>query len=166
MKAGHPSFQFRIPAADGAHLDSAEAPMDAVAFGFEHLSKLVVESGLYISAMEHGDWSTRRGARSFQDIIVLKRIPRTIGFLDSANSEGASGWAALRNGSQDPVTISIHVNGEQVAQTPADRLRPDLVPHGYGTGHHGFHWVPAEPLPNSAEVAVYADGELIHPTGA
>jgi hypothetical protein len=77
------------------------------------------------------------------------------GFVDEITRHRVAGWAADPPYPDDPVEVSIFVDGRKVAQLVADLLRPDLARSGmYGSGRHGFIYHFSPPLAEDADVKV------------
>jgi SAM-dependent methyltransferase len=163
IKGGEPSYRFsHMSSVDGVYYERPDAPMHAVAFDESTLRGVLVESGFYIDQILYGDWAGRRNAHTHQDVVVLRKLPSVVGFVHFNSASGVVGWAAAKNGSSEPIMISIHADGKPIGSVCADEFRSDLVSAGYGTGHHGFRWTPASPLPEQTVVTVYAgSGEQI-----
>jgi ubiquinone/menaquinone biosynthesis C-methylase UbiE len=68
------------------------------------------------------------------------------GWVDWANSETISGWAARLARASEPVSVDIAINGQQVATLRASLFRDDLRREGIGDGCNGFVFHPAEYL--------------------
>ena len=61
-----------------------------------------------------------------------------IGSVDRVSYEEISGWVWNSARPNEPVDIEILDDGVVVLKVGADKLRPDLVKAGAGSGHHGF----------------------------
>jgi SAM-dependent methyltransferase len=163
MKGGQPSFTFgHASLDDGVYYDRPDAPMHAVAFDETTLRAVLSSCGFYIDQIQYGSWAGRRNAQTYQDVVVARRMPLVVGYVDVANVTGVTGWVAAKSGSSEPIKVNIYADGKVVATLCADEFRSDLVSVGYGTGHHGFRWTPSNPLPENTIVTVYAEsGEQI-----
>jgi GT2 family glycosyltransferase len=72
---------------------------------------------------------------------ILRRKPppaRYRGHLDALHDFVADGWAIDFQSPDQPVTVELLVDGIAVAETLADRPRPDLRDAMIGSGFHGF----------------------------
>ncbi|WP_340316714.1 hypothetical protein [Rhizorhabdus argentea] len=88
--------------------------------------------------------------------VVAPRIstfprPAVDGCLDGVRTEGEAvifdGWAHARAFPAAQLAIEARLGKESLGVTVADHDRPDLVPHGFGDGRHGFSLaVPRERL--------------------
>ncbi len=86
------------------------------------------------------------------------------GCLDVVDQDGVHDWAQSQYYPEVAVCLDILVNGELVAQTLANRYRPDLAQAGLGSGWHGFRvTLPAAPVltRRSIEVQRSADGAAL-----
>ncbi|MGB5468627.1 MAG: sulfotransferase [Sedimenticolaceae bacterium] len=73
--------------------------------------------------------------------LKASRAGRVIGHIDAVQADQVFGWAARRLQAPDagPLQVTLEVNGQTVAVTPANAMRPDLVSHGaHPTGEAGF----------------------------
>ncbi len=61
------------------------------------------------------------------------------GFLDDCDYSRVSGWCYRRDRPEEPVTLVVRANHEEIGRVPADRFRRDLLLAGKGSGRHGFH---------------------------
>jgi glycosyltransferase involved in cell wall biosynthesis len=79
--------------------------------------------------------------------------PVVKGSVDSFSEDGIHGWAVHSDGLDLPARLdwSIDGNEELTGTVVADRLRGDLVAHGYGDGHHGFLIEIPDTLPGGLE---------------
>jgi molybdenum cofactor biosynthesis enzyme MoaA len=69
------------------------------------------------------------------------------GFLDDCDYSRVAGWCWRRDRPEEPVTLVVRANHEEIGRVPADRFRRDLLLAGKGSGRHGFHLeLPAELL--------------------
>jgi hypothetical protein len=67
--------------------------------------------------------------------------------VDLISTACISGWAVDSARPDDPVDVSIFVDGRKLAQITCDQLREDLVGRpGLGNGRHGFSYSPQPPL--------------------
>lgn len=77
--------------------------------------------------------------------------PAVDGCLDGVRTDGDAiifdGWAHVRAFPAAQLAIEARLARDVLGMTVADRDRPDLVPHGFGDGRHGFSLaVPRERL--------------------
>lgn len=63
---------------------------------------------------------------------------RIYGVVDLLRANRIAGWAVDRSDSAAAVSVEIWREGSRMAVVRADRLRPDLVKGGVGSGHYGF----------------------------
>ena len=77
------------------------------------------------------------------------------GHVDNVSRQQIEGWAADDGAPEQPIDISILVNGRKVAQVACNHPREDLRrTRQYGTGNHGFLFQFAEPLSEGTEARV------------
>lgn len=63
-----------------------------------------------------------------------------VGYVDSVDRHGLSGWAADARRPNAPIEVLIVINGEIRTRVTADEPREDIKALGtYGEGRHGFH---------------------------
>lgn len=63
------------------------------------------------------------------------------GHLDEVSHQSIQGWAADDARPDEPVDISVFIDGRKVAQVACNRPREDLAQTGqYGNGRHGFSY--------------------------
>ncbi len=67
-----------------------------------------------------------------------------IGHVDTVSQEMISGWAVDLGIPDRGVTLEAMLGGHGVGRVVANWWRPDLARAGFGTGHHGFEFVPPE----------------------
>ena len=60
------------------------------------------------------------------------------GFVETLTPQQAGGWACDQNNLDIRCEIAVMLKGGLLAQTVADKLRPDLQQAGFGTGEFGF----------------------------
>ncbi len=74
------------------------------------------------------------------------------GHVDAITRRAVAGWAADSDRPHDRLTVLVAVDGVQLGQAIADRLRRDLESLGrYGDGRHGFSFEFPEPLDPGTE---------------
>jgi SAM-dependent methyltransferase len=61
---------------EGFYLEDVRMPWHAVAVGTEKLRQLVFDAGLYVEKILSGVWPGRPFGTDFQDLVVLRKIPR------------------------------------------------------------------------------------------
>ena len=77
------------------------------------------------------------------------------GHVDNVSRQQIGGWAADDAAPEQPIDISILVDGRKVAQVLCDGPREDLrKANQYGTGRHGFLFQFPKPLSEGAEARV------------
>lgn len=70
-----------------------------------------------------------------------------VGFVDSVDRHGISGWAADARRPNAPVELLIFINGQLGGRIIADEPREDIKQlRTYGEGRHGFHFFFDAPL--------------------
>jgi SAM-dependent methyltransferase len=155
MAHGRPVFRFPHASAHaGVTLENPDSPGDVAAFESGLLATLLEKHGLYIDRLLNGSWADRGGAAAFQDVTILRPRRAVVGHLDVVTPGEVSGWSAKRNGAPDTITLTVCVDGAPAGTVRADLFREDLIPYGYGTGHHGFRWIPPRPLKPGAIVSL------------
>jgi hypothetical protein len=82
---------------------------------------------------------------------LLKKEPSR-GHVDVCSSDKIAGWAQCVQHPEIPVTLGIYFDNNLEAQVVADRYRRDLEAASFGSGHHGFEFVPSHELFFSSEV--------------
>lgn len=60
-----------------------------------------------------------------------------LGHLDLCDNNGIGGWIAVENDSR-PLAVKLIIDGNEIARTPANLFRKDLLDAGIGEGKHGF----------------------------
>lgn len=60
--------------------------------------------------------------------------------LETVVGDKLKGWAFDPDHPYDPVSVTIHCNGELLGTIVADKHRKDLQSEGFGDGHHGFRF--------------------------
>jgi hypothetical protein len=70
------------------------------------------------------------------------RIGTLGGFVDCASAGCISGWAQNEEHPEAPICLDIYVRGELIGQALANLHRADLQEAGFGSGRHGFSFVP------------------------
>lgn len=98
-----------------------------------------------VREMRQGEEITGSPAR----IAVRKgpvRLPELSGYLDHVDRTIVTGWAAEK-GLDEPVALTVSVNGESVARLVANGARPDLAAIGPGLERCGFSFMFEKPLP-------------------
>jgi hypothetical protein len=69
------------------------------------------------------------------------------GYVDSVSRSGVSGWSADSDRPEQPIDVTIAVDGVERGRVYADRARPDLRNLGtFGGGLHGFQFAFDPPL--------------------
>jgi hypothetical protein len=77
------------------------------------------------------------------------------GHVDNVSRQQIEGWAADDAAPEQPIDISILVNGRRVAKVLCDQPREDLRrTKQYGSGNHGFLFQFPEPLSEGTEARV------------
>lgn len=77
------------------------------------------------------------------------------GHVDKISHQLVEGWAADSANPDDPVDVSIFVNGVKIAQVVCDRSREDLLQAAlYGNGNHGFSYKFGDSLPAGTEARI------------
>ncbi len=71
-------------------------------------------------------------------------MPRVlVGNIDTVPSRMISGWARDASNPHHGVELEIlAAGGRRIGRVVANWWRPDLAAAGFGTGHHGFEFVP------------------------
>jgi hypothetical protein len=78
-----------------------------------------------------------------------------IGFLDVCSRDRLVGWAAREGRPEEIITISVFVDGSEMAQVRCDVPREDLAEAGgFGDGAHGFNYSFDPPLPTNVLLQV------------
>ncbi|MDE2334045.1 MAG: Hint domain-containing protein [Rhodospirillales bacterium] len=67
-----------------------------------------------------------------------------IGHVDTVSDPKISGWALDLANPAHGVVLEAFVGGQRIGASVANWWRPDLARAGYGTGHHGFEFVPPD----------------------
>jgi hypothetical protein len=91
------------------------------------------------------------------------------GYIDAVSPRLIEGWAQNVDHPEAPVCLNIHVGGQLVGQTLANRYRHDLEAAGLGSGRHSFSFTPPDglmPLPGTVEVRRSLDGAALGFAGA
>ncbi len=84
-----------------------------------------------------------------------RRPSMQMGYVDIAQRDKITGWAADSNAPDEVLELAIVVNGREAGRVKADRLRIDLQRLGkYGDGKHGFEFKFEPPLDPTAEYEV------------
>lgn len=88
------------------------------------------------------------------------------GHVDAVSREAVAGWAAESDRPDEPISITINVNGRKIAEVTADRHRRDLEASGkWGDGRHGFRFTFPEKLAVAEDSLVVIrfrdDGRLV-----
>lgn len=92
---------------------------------------------------------------------------KLVGYVDRLSRLSAQGWAADLDDPENPVRISVYVNGSERTRVLASEFRPD-VERVYGSGKHGFVHRFLPPLPFDQEFSikvVYAQTQQLIPNG-
>jgi ectoine hydroxylase-related dioxygenase (phytanoyl-CoA dioxygenase family) len=76
-----------------------------------------------------------------------------IGNFEGVKNGLLTGWVK-RTDTDEPVEISILINGKVLDTFPANTLRKDLFNLGIGRGLHGFSWAPPEEYVTADEVEI------------
>lgn len=91
-------------------------------------------------------------ASLFQATLIRHSL---IGHVDALTPAFIAGWAADITRPDDPVDVSVFVDGRLLAQVTCDGLRRDMAGMlGLGNGRHAFHFAPDPPITGSAPVHV------------
>jgi hypothetical protein len=92
--------------------------------------------------------------------------PARGGHVDAVSRKLVAGWAADPERPDEQLVVTISIDGTEIGQAVANRLRQDLVRLGnYGDGRHGFSFPFPEPLDPLREhhvtVCFAEDGQLL-----
>lgn len=91
------------------------------------------------------------------------------GFVDNIGPGLIRGWAQHDDSPEAPVCLDIIASDKLLGQVLANRYRPDLADAGFGSGRHGFEFVPPSGLsfsPRSVTVRRSLDSAVLPPSGA
>jgi microcystin-dependent protein len=89
------------------------------------------------------------------------RISELRGTIDHVGKTGIAGWAQHTDHPEAPVCLDIYADSILIGRTLANRYREDLEHAGFGSGCHGFEFIPPAGLAfaaRSIEVRRSLDG--------
>ncbi len=86
-----------------------------------------------------------------------------IGYIDSIRARTVAGWAV---DGDEPVRVSILLNGEPIGLVLADRFREDLMHAGYGDGRHAYEFLVPEHLWLTGSISAQIVGGPVLTNGA
>jgi hypothetical protein len=101
---------------------------------------------------------TRAGLR----LTARPRTSELRGYIDMVDPCLIAGWAQSLDHLEAPVCLDILADGRLIGQTLANRYREDLQRARFGSGRHGFEFIPPEAarvVPRSIEVRRSLDGK-------
>jgi len=96
--------------------------------------------------------SVQNGPDAYLD---KSRLPIT-GRIDLIKRAHLYGWARVDRIPSLALKVTLYVNGQKIAVTKADKLRPDLVTSKINTGYHGFEFKIDEQFSPDCKVVVTA----------
>ena len=70
------------------------------------------------------------------------RISELRGTVDHVGKTSIAGWAQNTDHPEAPVCLDIYADSILIGRTLANRYREDLDHAGFGSGHHGFEFIP------------------------
>lgn len=77
MRRSDRPFSFSHELSPGVFVERKKEPSYAVGFEVGVLAALLARAGLYVERILYGNWSGRPHHASFQDILILRKIPTT-----------------------------------------------------------------------------------------
>jgi hypothetical protein len=87
-------------------------------------------------------------------LVAEREIEPLRGYIDRVSARTVEGWAQNPAWPEAPVCLDVLVDGVLVAQTLANRCRPDLAAAGLGSGSHAFRVEWLQPLSSRQVAAV------------
>ncbi|WEZ84549.1 hypothetical protein P6U16_08205 [Rhizobium sp. 32-5/1] len=101
---------------------------------------------------------------------ITPRREKFVGHIDFVTDIEIRGWACNKLDLSRPVYVEVLIDGEVIANLPADQYRDDLKLSGIGTGHHGFSFTLQKPARAGVALSARAKGtffpcSMTHPNG-
>ncbi len=80
------------------------------------------------------------------------------GYIDQAGPDICTGWAQDSTAPETPVCLDIYAGDTRIGRVLANLYRADVRDAGFGTGHHGFEFLPPASITGPITIRRSTDG--------